>query len=86
MSRRRSIMPYRWPVGVDVVLPLTLLASVPWYIAPDVPDRHVYDVGLPGDFVDGAASGRRMEAVLAVSGVTAACYLEVVGSPSSERL
>ncbi|MGH3303191.1 MAG: sensor histidine kinase [Streptosporangiaceae bacterium] len=84
LAGRRSLAPFAWPTGADMALALVALASVPAYIAPDARintwTMWAYPVTLSTALLVGAAL-RRLAAVLAVSGMMAACYLAVTAVP-----
>jgi signal transduction histidine kinase len=84
LAGRRSLAPFGWPAGADMALALTVLASVPAYIAPqsriNTWTMWAYPVTLSTALLVGAAL-RRLAAVLAVSGMMAACYLAVTALP-----
>ncbi len=84
LAGRRSLAPFGWPAGADIVLALAVLASAPAYVAPAARvgtwAMWAYPVTLSTALLAGAAL-RRLATVLAVSGAMAACYLAVTAVP-----
>jgi signal transduction histidine kinase len=76
LVRRRSMLPFRWPVGADFALSVSVLALVPAYIPAAgrlTWTSWAYPVTLSTTLLVGAALSSLAQA-LAVSGVVAAAY------------
>jgi signal transduction histidine kinase len=83
LIRRRSMLPFRWPVAADFGLSVLVLALVPAYIAPAARITWTiwaYPVALSTTLLVGTALPSLARA-LAVSGVLAATYAAVVAVP-----
>jgi signal transduction histidine kinase len=84
LARRRSILPFRWPIAAEFSLSVLVLALAPAYIAP--PDRvntwiiWAYPVALSTTLLVGVALGSLAQA-LAVSGALSIAYAAAVVGP-----
>jgi len=84
LVRRRSVLPFKWPVAVDIGLSLAVMALTPLYISSGGALVSVtmwaYSLNL-STLMLLAAALVRVTQVLAVSGAQAITYLAVVGLP-----
>jgi signal transduction histidine kinase len=84
LVRRRSMLPFQWPVAADYVLSVAVLALVPAYIAPvarvDTWIIWAYPITLSTTVLIGAALSSLAQA-LAVSSVVAVAYVAAVAVP-----
>jgi signal transduction histidine kinase len=84
LARRRSMLPFRWPIAVDFGLSALALALAPAYIAPaarvDTWTIWAYPVALSTTLLVGAALGSLAQA-LAVSGALSVAYGAAVAVP-----
>ncbi len=84
LVRRRSMLPFRWPVATDYALSVAVLALVPAYIPAagriNTWTIWAYPITLSTTVLIGAALSSLAQ-VLAVSGVVAAAYAAAVAVP-----
>jgi signal transduction histidine kinase len=84
LLRRRSMLPFRWPIGVDFGVSVLVLALAPAYIAPvarvDTWTIWAYPVALTTTLLMGTALGSLVQA-LAVSSALSVAYATAVVVP-----
>ena len=84
LARRRSMLPFMWPIAADIGLSVLVLAVAPAYIAPgarvDTWTIWAYPVALSTTLLVGAALASLAQA-LVVSGALSAGYAAAVAVP-----